>query len=417
MTQASGGAGRSRSLVSWGLLGQAAYVATQFVLLVALARFSSVETVGYFGLASAIIIPVYWLMRLDLRVNLASDSAQRYRFSEFLLLLAGTMALAYLVLAGLALTVFDPAARPVLLLFGLAKLAETFSELCYGMFQKEHRMTRVARSQILRGTLSMVLFGAVMALTRNAAAGFLSLCLVWAGMLLCFDLPAAIRTAQRLGDWGPPRRARMLDLFRRSLPLGMNGLLSALQGNMPRYAAERLIGIAALGQLTVVLYAMQAMTTVAMAASHSLTATFARQAQEGNRTGFFRTLHKLLAAVWMMALAATAAAALWGDWILTAVFGPDFAGLGLVLTIAVFGAGLRASVLVLQGALLAARRFGRNLQVRAAMLCLMALLCAAGGWAGGLTGIAAGMSASFLMHSGLLWLALRREPFGTPGAA
>ena len=158
----------------------------------------------------------------------------------------------------------------------------------------------------------------------------------------------------------------------------------------------------------------QAMTTVAMAISHSLTATFARQARNNNRAGFFRTLKKLLAMIWSLSILATLIAALLGDLILETVFGSEFSGLGLVLTICTFGAGLRASVLILQGALLAARSFSQNLQIRIAMLCLMAALCVLGGLFAGLTGIVTGMSTSFLIHAAILWIVLLKLPFHTP---
>lgn len=404
---------RTRTLIGWGTMGQIVYVGSQFILLLALTRYADIETVGYFGLASAIIIPIYWLLRLELRVNLASETQDRFRFSEFLALLLGTMTVGYCALLIIALYWLPEPAQGLLLLFGLAKLAETFSELCYGIFQKHHQMSRVARSQMIRGGLSAVAFFLVMAAGASPSFAFAILAAIWGLVLLLHDLPVAIRMAQTTGGWHRPRPDRIAVLFREAIPLGLNGLLSALQGNVPRYVVERLIGIAALGQLTVVMYAMQALTTVAMAISHSLTASFAAQAAAGNRAGFFRTLRKLLILIWGLALVATLLSALTGDWILEHVFGTEFANLGLVLTLCCIGAGLRASVLILQGALLAARQFRRNLYIRMAMLCTMVLFCVAGGQISGLTGVVIGMSASFMLHLGILGLALTHLRFTT----
>ena len=98
-----------RKLVGWGVLGQLCYVLSQFLLLVALARFASIEDVGRFGLVGAIILPIYWFFNLGVRINQATDARDLHSFREFLVLRFLASCVAYGFIVGIAFVAVDPA--------------------------------------------------------------------------------------------------------------------------------------------------------------------------------------------------------------------------------------------------------------------------------------------------------------------
>ena len=153
---------RLRKLISWGLIGQATYILSQFIVLLALARLSTVEAVGAFGLASAISLPIVFFFNLGLRINWATDIEEEYNFSDFLMLRTIACLLSYALIIVLGMLFLEGLTLSLLLVFGLAKTIELYNDFFYGVFQRVDAMRLVARSQMTRGILSSVGFGAVL---------------------------------------------------------------------------------------------------------------------------------------------------------------------------------------------------------------------------------------------------------------
>jgi O-antigen/teichoic acid export membrane protein len=396
-----------RTLLGWGILGQLVYVASQFVTLLALTRFATVEEVGLFGLVSAIVIPVFFFFDLSMRVNVAASGRSAYSFQDFRRLLILSAGIGYAVIIFIGLVSFRGHGLLLLLILGATKFAECISDLCYGVFQRFDRMPLVAGSLILRSMGGAALFVVFLMAGTSVAWAFAAQFIVWSGVAIGLDHPRARRLwRERLAPEGADP-ARIRDLARASFPLALNGLLAALQGNVPRYAIVSLLTVVALGQFTVVAYAMQAISTVAMAAMQSLTARFSNFIAEGRTGQLQHALLRILLALSVFGVFAVGASLLSGDWLVRVVFGPDYADLGTLLAICVLAACLRSVVLALQMCLMAARRYRQNLHIRIGSLVAMVAGCWAGGMLGGLPGVCWGMCAAFVLHIAALAVAVR----------
>ncbi len=397
-----------RRLVGWGLIGQMSYVVSQFLLLVALARYSSVADVGLFGLVSAITLPIYWFFNLGVRANQATDTRGTFRFHEFLALRIMGSIIAYGLIVVLAFTVVDPAARIVMLVFGAAKGVETYSELCYGAFQRADRMSSVAVSLILRGFGGTAVFWIVIALTGSTSAAYGGLLAVWVLVAGGGDLRQAHQMARAAGDVGPVRASMLRSLVVSSLPLAFNALLAAFQGAMPRYVIGHFLGLVALGHFTVVGYAMQAVTTIVTAIGQSIVARLAHYWAIGNQKAFLRTLSRLVMLVAAAAVTGSLVMLAIGNWLLELIFGTEYAGQGQLLALVMIAAGTIASGTILQSGLLATRRFGHNLRIRMTSVVAQVIGTLIGVLTLGLPGVVLGMIATGMLQSGLIWLTLRR---------
>lgn len=395
-------------LVGWGVLGQLCYVASQFLLLVALARHASVEDVGRFGLVSAIILPVYWFFNLGVRANQATDARGAHSFHEFLALRFLASLLAYGLVVALALLAVDPAARMVMLVFGAAKGAETYCELCYGAFQKAERMPYVATSLILRGAGGTAMFWLLISTSDSLPAAYGGILAVWAMVAFGIDLPRALRLSRN--ERRPIQLSKILKLALHSLPLALNALLSALQGSTPRYLTSYLLGLAALGQFTVVGYAMQAATTLTNAVGQSIIARLSQYAASGEQAAFLKVLKKILMIIALCSIGSALIMLAIGDPLLKLVFGAEYAALGDLLALMMIAAGASAAATLLQSGLLATRRFNANLWIRAASFCVLAAAAAAGATVFGLPGVVGGVFIGSLVQSALLAAALLRQP-------
>jgi O-antigen/teichoic acid export membrane protein len=398
---------RIRTLLGWGVFGQLVYVASQFFTLLALTQFATIQEVGIFGLASAVVIPVFFFFDLSMRINVAASARSDYSFQDFRTLLLASISVGFGVVLLLGFSMFEGSGRAILLILGFTKMAESISSFSYGVFQRFDRMNLVAGSLFLRSVGGTILFVLLLANGAPVETAFLAQLLVWSIVALGVDHRRA-RTLwrQHFGHEGLDV-ARILRLAGSSFLLALSGLLSALQGNMPRYVIAWLLGVVALGQFTVVGYVMQAISTVTMAATQSLVSRITNFIEEGRRNALWRTLGKLLAGLAVFTVFSLGTSLLVGDWLVQAVFGPEYADLGSLLTICVLAASLRAVVLILQMCLLAARRYKLNLIIRICTATLMLVACLAGGMFGGLTGIVWGMCAAFVLHISALALAVR----------
>lgn len=403
---------RMRKLLGWGVLGQITYVLCQFITLLALTRFATIEEVGVYGLATALVIPVFFFFDLDMRINVASSKTASYAFQDFRTLLSISVLAGICVVLVIGLVGMSGSALTILLILGATKAAETFSNFSYGVFQRFDRMHIVAKSLMLRSIAGTAFF--VLLLVWGAAVefAFLAQFAVWSAVAFGVDHPRALRLWRTQGGREGQSWGRILTMARESLPLALNGLLSALQGNAPRYVIGWLLGVAALGQFTVVGYAMQAISTVAMAGTQSLVARVRGFIEAGHQNALRRTLAKLLGGLLVFSAVGVILSAVFGDWIVERLFGAEYSELGSLLALCVLAAGLRSVVLVLQMCLLAARRFGQNLLIRTISTVLMLTACGLGGVQDGLTGVAWGMCAAFVLHIAALTLAVR--PLGAP---
>ncbi|NNE50967.1 MAG: oligosaccharide flippase family protein [Sulfitobacter sp.] len=405
---------RMRLLLGWGVFGQLIYVASQFVTLLALTRFATVQEVGIYGLASAVVLPVFFFFDLNMRVNVAASARSGFSFQDFAGLLALSVCAGLGIVLLLGFVVFDGPARIILLLIGAAKAAESLSNLCYGVFQRYDRMALLSGSLAMRSLGGTVLFVSFLAMGSGVAWAFAAQFIVWSLVALGIDYARARRLWRANG--GPEGRdaGRMRQLLRSALPLAFNGLISALQGNTPRFVIAGLLNSVALGQFTVVAYAMQAISTVLMAATQSLIARFSTYLDRGQTDALRKTLGKLFFGLTVFTVFSVGISLLIGDWLVLTVFGDDYSGLGLLLAICVLGASLRGIVLILQMCLQAARAFRLMLIIRIGSALVMLTLCTVGGLLAGLAGIAIGMCAALLVQVVALALAVRplAEPDG-----
>lgn len=338
--------------VAWTLSGNLIFAATQWGMLVLLARLGNRSDLGLYTLGLAITTPVFLLLSLQLRGAQATEpQSSPYRFGHYFTLRAGLSALALLLCLGYALvratmsdtgagTVTSNAAlAPVIGWLALAKLLDSLSDVCYGHWQAQGRLPEVARSLILRGALSVGLLGAAFALTRQAswaaagtAAGYL---IAW----LAYDLPRTRRGAA--GErWWLPVWPTLRSLTRLTWPLGVAVGLIALNASLPRYFLAHERGVAAVGLFSALSYVTVAGSMVVTALGQAATTPLARLVEAGETGAFRSLLGRLLLGGVGIGVAGVLGAALLGGPLLRLLYGPPYAAEAPLFVLLMAAAGL-----------------------------------------------------------------------------
>lgn len=328
-----------RRNASWALAGNAVYAASQWLVLVVLARLGTPTAVGQFALGMAVCAPVVLLGNLQMRSVLATDARSEHAWADYLGLRLVTTVAALAVIAGIAGLGYRRDTALVIALVGLAKAVEAASDLCYGWFQKRERMDLMARSLMLRGPLALGALAAGLALTGEVAWAVAGLAGAWAAILVAHDLPAVAALLDVPG--GRDRRAAraprfhgrtLLGLARLALPLGLTTLFLSLNHNIPRYFIEHHLGEASLGVFAALAYVMVAGEIVIRALGQTAMPRLARHWAAGERAAFDRLLYRLLALGAGVGLAGVGLAAAVGEPVLHLLFGAPYAAAASVLT-------------------------------------------------------------------------------------
>ena len=332
---------------SWTFTGNLVYAASQWGMLVVLAKLGSPEMVGQFTLGLAVTAPVIMFTNLQLRGIQATDAKGDYVFSDYLgLRLIGT-GLALLIIAGITLkTGYRWETSLVILAIALAKAFESISDVFYGLIQQHERMDRIAIALMIKGPLSLLLLGIGVSLTGSVVGGAIGLAIAWGLVLFGWDLrngrlilnnashhtdaadllvaDVALKKSQNLlyPRWHQKTLRKLVLL---ALPLGFVMMLISLNTNIPRYFIERYLGERELGIFAAMSYLMVVGQMVVSALAESASPRLAKYYATGNSTAFRTLLLKLVGVGLMLGAAGVFVAVVAGRPILTLLYKPEYA--------------------------------------------------------------------------------------------
>jgi O-antigen/teichoic acid export membrane protein len=296
---------------SWTLIGNLIYAASQWGMLVVLAKLGNLEMVGQFTLGLAITAPIITFTNLQLRGLQATDALEQYSFGHYFGLRIISTGLALVMIGAIALVSGYPwTTALIILLIGISKSIEAISDVFYGLLQQHERMDRIAVSLMIKGPLSLVLLALGIYFTGTLWWGILGLIAAWLFVLIFSDVQSAVLLLRHLSatqrdskttankvsyamspKWQPKVLLRLIAL---ALPMGFVMLFVSLNVNIPRYFLEQRLGIEDLGIFAAISYLMVAGKLVVSSLAMSADARLAKYYASGNLAAFRNLLLKLL---------------------------------------------------------------------------------------------------------------------------
>lgn len=389
--------------------------------LAVLAKLGTPEMVGRYALALAITAPIILFANLNLRQMQATDARQTHALGEYLGLRLAALGLALPVILAVGIGLkADRETACVLALVTAAKLADSISDVLYGLFQQSERMDYSSISRMLQGALQLVTLGIVMALTGSLvwAVGMVALA---SGLVTVFY---DIRMAARLAGWAGLRPSwngpRLWALARLAFPLGIVGLLGMLNINLPRFFVEHWAGVRELGIFSAMWSLLHPVGMVSGSVIQAVAPRMARAYLED--IGAYK---RLLSKLTLLAAASGAAGVLLaifaGRGLLSALFRPEYAERPAVFVCIMAAAGLFYVASALGGALNAARQFRAQPWVYGAALLVNIVCCSLLVPRAGIGGAAwayfAGCATWLAGFALLVWRAVRARERPSDGGA
>jgi O-antigen/teichoic acid export membrane protein len=331
-----------RANFSWTFVGNTVYSACQWGALVALAKLSSPVIVGQYALGMAIATPVTSLTGLQIRPVIASDVKQTYKFGEYAGFRLASTALAILIILAIPLILHSgPMMTLLTFVIGLALAIENISDVYYARLQYIDRMDRIAKSQLLRAPLSLLVLCCGVYFTGKLTWGVALTVLVRAAVLLGYDMRVQTHSSEPLEAnsltsrlafehlketlrprWEPRKMARILWL---ALPLGIVAMLVNLNVNMPRYFIQWKLGTRELGIYSALAFLMSAGNLLVSALAQAVFVPLARSYAEGRRRAFTFLLLKLVGIGSVLGAGGIFVAWIAGPQLLRIIYRPEYA--------------------------------------------------------------------------------------------
>ena len=404
---------------SWTFTGNLVYAASQWGMLVLLAKLGSPEMVGQFTLGLAVTAPVIMFTNLQLRAIQATDAKQQYAFADYLgLRLIGT-GLALLIIAGITLKAgYRWETSLVILAIGIAKAFESISDVFYGLIQQHERMDRIAIALMIKGPLSLLFLSIGVLLTKTVLGGAVGLAVAWAIVLFACDIrngALILKSSQKaerenfvetgfiasevgehsestenlhpstfpyqagkkiqnqlLPRWHLKTLKKLIWL---ALPLGFVMMLVSLNSNIPRYFIERYLGVRQLGIFAAMSYLMVVGQMVVSALAESASPRLAKYYAAGNSTAFRTLLFKLVGVGAALGGAGVLVAVVVGREILTLLYRPEYGQQADVFVLLMVAAGIIYVSVFLGYGITATRSFRIQLPLYVAVTGSSAISC------------------------------------------
>jgi O-antigen/teichoic acid export membrane protein len=418
--------------VSWMLASNIVYAICQWMMLVVLARTSSLEVVGLFALALAITAPVFMFAQLQLRTVQATDVRQLYRFREYLQVRLLAMCCAFgtvlviCVIAGYGQPVISAAVA-----VSIWKCLDGCSDILHGLFQQHERMRIISTSMMLKGLLSLAGFAAVLFFSGDLIWALSSLVLASTVVLIGYDIPMCHRlrheytaSLAKASDRRYQRSPRRLgSLVWLALPLGLVQLLVAVSANAPRYFLEHWRGTREVGIFAALAYFITAGQVVVTALQQAALPRLARFASLDLKA-YQRLMVRLIGVGLLLGVGGIVVAVMFGPIVLRYSYGPAYEAHNRALVWMMISAAVAYLAWLLGTAMTAARIFRPQFPLLACSTAATMIACACLVPRGGIEGGALAFGFGMLVQAGGTavivgnWMRRRRAdvPSSLPGA-
>ncbi|MGV1004086.1 MAG: lipopolysaccharide biosynthesis protein [Candidatus Nanopelagicales bacterium] len=362
---------------SWHLGGTLIYNLSQWLLVVVLARLAGPAVVGQYVLASAVAMPIFLGVGMNLPVVIATDARRVFSLRDYFRARVVLTALSFLLTMVVGVIIGMSAAElAVLAAVAGCRVAEAYAQAGYGYFQLRGRLDMTAKSMSGRGVVGVVAFALGFLASGELLGACLAMLASWFLAIVAWDRVrivalAADDPAAKLDTKGEPGQTRRI--IAKSWPLGIDAGSRSLALNAPRYAIQWWLGSASLGVFAALANFALAISLVTAALSAPVVPVLSRHFAGGHRTAFIRLHVRLVAFAAAIALAGVVGAVLVGELFVRLVFGPAFVNQPLLIALMI-GYGVAVIQTTISQGLQAAQRFGQLAALDAVTLGILGLL-------------------------------------------
>lgn len=303
------------------VVGNVAYLVAQFVSFMVLTQTVPIAEVGRFSWALALTSPIFVLADMRTRQVQMSSLVETYSYRTFML--QRFVALAFAV----PITVFigwlatpDRETFYIVLALAFLKSVEAILSVVIGEHLRAENGNIVASTQIVRGITYALMFCTTIVITSRA-----SITVLVTAISMILPLIFAVRA---IPDYERGLRAssrQLRDVSRESLPIGIGFFIGSMTVNSPRFLIEEFHGIESLAIFTAVSYVVVLANTVVESISQGTMPRLALYWRNGLVVRAKRLTVYIGLCVFMFGLSCIGASVFAGEFLLSILYGTDYA--------------------------------------------------------------------------------------------
>ncbi|MEM6825909.1 MAG: lipopolysaccharide biosynthesis protein [Pseudomonadota bacterium] len=351
----------------WGVSGNVVFAATQWLVLIALARLGSPEDVGMLTIVTALITPIFVFGDLAMNDAHTVDDLSEFRRADyFALRLVGALCAASAsVVVSFMWFGAEAALVGAALAFIVVKFIGSQMQLNHGIFQREQRVDLLARSNVTRGIIGCLVFALVFGATGELWVALLGQALVWAFVLGRLDRSflGQVGVSDRFTSVLSTNRRTLGRLLLWLLPLALTALLVNATISVPRLALGATADLAAVGVFGAIAFIDTGFGVAINAIGFASASRLRAAIRQGKRRKFVALSLVLMALTTAIGGTLFLVGYLFGEEILTVLYGAEYVDMAVFVVI-IASTALRSVFAPLQVALTAGhvlwRRFFIN---------------------------------------------------------
>lgn len=300
----------------WNMAGSLCNAAKTVVMTLIITRLCGVETAGVYSLSLAVAQMVQPVAMFEVRNFQVSDAKNEYSFSEYHLLRLFTVLAAMLFTCAWVLARgYTGEKLAAVVLTCAMRIFEAYEDLFQGLLQRNGRLDVSGKSFSLRIVINTVLFGVVLALTRDFLFCLLCNTLFVGAWVLLVTVPAA-------NSFEKPhmvRADRIPQLARACVPLFLTSLLISYMISAPKYAIDEFYPSGLQTYFSFLFMPASVVNLFTLVMYRLLLTRMAEDWTRGNMRAFLRAAGLLTGWIFLVGGAALAAGWFWGipvlEWI------------------------------------------------------------------------------------------------------
>lgn len=401
-----------RKRVAWQFFGQATYSASWWIVVAILAKLTSPDMVGRFTFATSLLAPIFAFANSQLQAIIASDVDFRFSFRSALFFRSLTSTGAIIVAAAFSFTAKDPYISALVLVMGILRACESYSDICYGVLQRNARNYLIAASMTARGLSSALLICIAVAAGGSLFLGVGASAVAALVILLSLDLRNAFSlvrqnpaTASRETDFSLETQ---LGIAKVALPMALVLLINTVSVNAPRYSLQMFEGPTSVGYFSAIFYVSVVLNLATSALCSVVLPNFAAHLRT-NVDMFLKLLRTGI--VYLLSLSAVfiAGAILFGREILALLYTPAYGAFHIEFVLVMVSVSISAISSLLGTAITASQSYWPQFYGSLVFVAASAVFSLAGAYSYGVLGASVGYCLSWMVKLGVNVVILRQR--------
>lgn len=337
----------------WNVIGMTCNCFNSLFFMILITRINSMDDAGIFTLSFSIACLVYYIGTYAGRVYQVTNVNDSITDSDFIIHRAITcvmmvfISLMYCFISGYSLYKFT-----VVILLCIYKSLEAFSDVLYGVVQKNNNLYQVGISLTIKSVFALILFVVVDIVTRNIVYSILFAILAWILVIVLYDFKNVNYVSKFKLHFNI---SSLRDIFKNGFFVFIINFLSSYIVNAPKYALD---GRASNELQAIFGIILMPATLISLGVQYfiqpfleQLTSSF----KNNDKKAFNKVVIKLLFITSGLGVICLIGAYILGIPVLSLVYGLELSAYLFELEIIIFGSILFALSLILSSALITVR--------------------------------------------------------------